>query len=569
MMKQLYKPFMAFGALVALTACGDDAVIPVEDIPTTDGRVEATIAVSLPRPEDNPVESRDGETVPSDCDILTADGLIFDENGNFLERIPAAGIVREGDIVKITLLFDATPRRRTVHLVANSRYYDSNADRVNFSALNVGTPEAAVANLQTIAPDETVDGVQERLAPPIMWGRLVLSSGITQNTSMGGVKLLRACAMVTVATAEATPANGLSDFRVLGATLCDASKVGYITPTDNATTAPTGTPKNGRPSNIMASRADTWMTTSSIPQLYCYDRNCTTSSYMGVIIKGEYMGRVGYYKVLMCDNSGTPYNVVRNHRYTITITAVTAYGYTDLATAIASKPCNTLKVSLTDADATYSSVTADQQYVMRMSCNTFELFGRYTTTEHIPSIKLATVRSDRAFTPELIFPEDQDYTWIDHIHVSPLGGNVYALLADFEASDTYHEHGEARYHEVTIKVVSDNLELPLTIKWHCDDVAASATDCHTVNLINPGETSWRVTFLEGQTSTPWCGLNNSLTPAIVNGTAGYVTEISNRYDRGAYLHVNSGLGNQARLRKSCGAPDGTPISAEMVVLRHN
>lgn len=55
---------------------------------------------------------------------------------------------------------------------------------------------------------------------------------------------------------------------------------------------------------------------------------------MGVIIKAKYKGKEGYYKVVMVDNVGTPLNVVRNHRYIITVVSVNGPGYTNVTDAI-------------------------------------------------------------------------------------------------------------------------------------------------------------------------------------------------------------------------------------------
>ena len=184
--------------------------------------------------------------------------------------------------------------------------------------------------------------------PLIMWGRVELNSGIMDNIEMNGIKLLRAAACVTVKTAEASQSNHLGDFVLEGISACNLATVGFLTPTPTVTAAPSATPAAGRPAGTtLADASKTWAE-GPVPTLYVYERNCNTTDYMGVIIKGKYKGESGYYKVVMLDSKGTPYNIVRNHRYIITISDVTERGYSDISTAVSSLPSNALKATLVD-----------------------------------------------------------------------------------------------------------------------------------------------------------------------------------------------------------------------------
>lgn len=547
------------GLAAMLAACSGESE---QDMPVDPSkRVEATIAVSMPRPSDEEVVSR-ATTPYSDTDILTADALIFDETGKLIERQHAGSVQRDGDQINITVLFDASPKKRTVHLVANSYFPDNMEDRVDFSPMTEGCPEANVRLLTTRVVDDSNGDVQARMAPPVMWGRLELPNGITANSSIRGIKLLRSCAGIVVRKDEnATAENGLSDFEIEGATLDAASPAGYVTPTETVTTAPTGTPSVGRPFGEagFSSNAAAWMIDGATPMLYAYDRQCSTSSYMSVIVKGRYKGESGYYKVLLLNSSGTPYNIIRNHRYILTVTSVTDRGYADLATAVSSLPCNTLKASIVESDGNYSSSTADQQYLMSINCNAFELFGHYVTTQ-TNNVEIATIKTTHPITPTVVTADD--YAWINNFRMTPVGNNLYSLTADFIADGSDHE-GD-------ITVVDDNLQLPVHVIWHYDDVDESASDYYSVNLINPGEVNWYVKVKSGQTTSPWFGLTNFGTPRLVNSESSfYVTEINSRLNPGAWLHVNAGQNNMARLHKSCSNAADDPISSEIVVVRHN
>ena len=52
----------------------------------------------------------------------------------------------------------------------------------------------------------------------------------------------------------------------------------------------------------------------------------------------------------MNGNDGSPLNIVRNHRYIVTVVGVNGPGYESPDIAVASAPSNALKVELTDED---------------------------------------------------------------------------------------------------------------------------------------------------------------------------------------------------------------------------
>lgn len=564
-MRTLLKSKSLLALLLAAAACSQDGGEGTEPDPVPgehEGKVEATISVQLPQHSEDPVESRaDGATTDPESDILTLDGLVFDENGQFIERLQATRIERgaEGKVTA-TLLFDKIAQKRTVHLVANSRDAATGADRLDFSALTVGAPEANVRNLRTTPVDES-RMVQPQLLPPVMWGRIVLNNGIVQNTTMDGGKLLRTVASVVVSADAGTPENGLSDFVIEGASLCDPGATGYLTPTDNVTTAPTANPTVPRPTNVYGTDPYKWPVYGSAPVLYAYERTCNASANMSVIIKAKYKGVSGYYKILMTNAAGTPYNIVRNHRYLLKITRVTDRGYASLQTAIDSKPTNNrLRATVTESSGDYSGVAADQQYMLCLTCNTFELFGANSTTASTPSVKIADIQYTGPTTP--VVKTAASYPWLSNIRVVANGGKKYVINADFVKDNADHE-GD-------LTVVADNLELPIKVKWHFNDVDMNTANTYSVNLLNAGEQHWRVYGITGQTSPIWFGLTNTRkVEAAVLPTQGFVTDINSKYNPGAWLHINKGTNNTARMHKTCGDAADRPVSAEIVVVRHN
>lgn len=564
-MRTLLKSKSLLALLLAAAACSQDGGEGTEPDPVPgehEGKVEATISVQLPQLADAPAESRaDGATTDPESDIQTMDGLVFDENGQFIERLQATRIERgEGGTVKATLLFDKIAQKRTVHLVANSRDAATGADRLDFSALTVGAPEANVRNLVTKPVDET-RMVQPQIVPPVMWGRIVLNNGIVQNTTMDGGKLLRTVASVVVSADAGTPENGLSEFEIEGASLCDPGATGYLTPTDNVTTAPTANPTTPRPTNVYGTDPYKWPVYASVPVLYAYERTCNASANMSVIIKAKYKGVSGYYKILMTNASGTPYNIVRNHRYLLKITRVTDRGYASLQTAIDSKPTNNrLRATVTESSGDYSGVAADQQYMLCLTCNTFELFGANSTTASTPGVKIADIQYTGPTTP--VVKTAAAYPWLANIRVASTGSKKYVITADFVKDNADHE-GD-------LTVVADNLELPIKVKWHFNDVDMNKATTYSVNLINAGEKNWRVYGITGQTSPIWFGLTNfnDVATSLISQSY-FVTDINSKYNPGAWLHISKGTNRTARMRKTCGDAADAPVSAEIVVVRHN
>ena len=88
---------------------------------------------------------------------------------------------------------------------------------------------------------------------------------------------------------------------------------------------------------------------------------------MGVVIAARYKGKKGYYKVVMNGNDGSPLNIVRNHRYIVTVVGVNGPGYESPDIAVASAPSNALKVELTDEDTDLPCIVAGGQYRMAFS----------------------------------------------------------------------------------------------------------------------------------------------------------------------------------------------------------
>lgn len=80
-----------------------------------------------------------------------------------------------------------------------------------------------------------------------MWGRFVLDEGILSETTVSGVKLLRAAASIQVEKGAASTANGLNYFNFQTISTYQASVSGFLVPENFTEIASTPTTANPFP----------------------------------------------------------------------------------------------------------------------------------------------------------------------------------------------------------------------------------------------------------------------------------------------------------------------------------
>lgn len=498
---------------------------------TSYGKVEVAFSVNLPQPEPVPVYSRTG-TPYTDTDIKNMDVLVFDKDGKFMNRYKVEtadlGMIAGG--VSFSVRLDATPDKRIIHLVANGRTLDGVTDRLNFAGLVPGASEqAAISLLQTASLSTLNTGAGTLLVnvmPLVMWGRSVLN-GISVVTKAEGVKLLRAAACVQVRKGTEQAGNGLSDLTVEGITVHNGACHGFLAPAD--CTSDVVTPDTPRPATDgpYLDYQKGW-STGTEPILYIYERSCTKTDYMSVILSAQYKGQPGYYKIVMTDALGTPVNIVRNHRYMLTITQANGPGYADVQTAVASAPSNSLKVELTDEDIDFPFLVADGQYLMGLSNNRFDLYGAATATAD-----MATVFSSRGVQPVVRIPADCN--WLQ-TSVAPLGGNKYKITGIFSPVVTSVQ--------TTLTLICDNLSQEVRVEWNPSISDTKNENSFVIDLLRAGDRNWEVKMLSPRDLSE-AMLHPALsTPVALPGaTSGGMLELTGRYSSHAYLHVrNYGAG---------------------------
>lgn len=330
-----------------------------------EGKVAVTFAVEVPAAV--PVQTR---AAYGDCDVLNMDVLVFDQDGKFLERVGTDLVSGDGAAKSFTVRVDPSASRRTFIVIANARTA-SGADRVDMTALTPGMSETDVLTALKTVP--LAGGRADEILPLVMYGHGELPK-VDDAAGPLGVSLLRAVACIQVKTAMPTSDNGLADFTVLRGTLSGAAGCGLVAP--GAGAGP-NEPSGLTYVDYWTSEADDagWSVGSN-PVLYAYERRNTPADYMSLLVKASWKGRECYYRLLMQDAGGTPYDIVRNHRYTVLIVQVEGPGWGTAAQAMANAPANDIvRIQITDAADDIFDIVADGQYMLGLTCNSLERWG--------------------------------------------------------------------------------------------------------------------------------------------------------------------------------------------------
>ncbi|OUN66028.1 MULTISPECIES: FimB/Mfa2 family fimbrial subunit [Butyricimonas] len=522
-----YLKIIPYLICILFASCASDDSRPAQ----TPRQVNVALTVTLPEPENVHSLARSY----TDSEIRNVDVLVFDEDGKFMERVKVDGgeLTPSGTEISFSIRLDATSKRRVIHLVTNGRTPDGVTDRLNFGDVTPAMSESvAMLALKTSTFTGTlVDNVM----PLIMWGRVELPTGINIVTKADNVKLLRAVACVQVKKGAVDATNGLNDFTVQSITVNKGADCGYLTPTNYSTTV---TPVTGRPlSGSTLNYANGW-SDGETPSLYIYERNCTSGDYMGVIIKAIYKGKEGYYKVVMVDNGGTPLNVVRNHRYIITVVSVNGPGYANVTDAINFAPSNALKVELTDEDSDFPCIVADAQHRMTMSNNVFNLYGKNQTTSVANGIEICTVYSSRGVTPVVT----GGTTWLTGLQVQSLGNNKFKIVGNFAGTSTLVS--------TTLTLTCDNLSQSVEVSWNPEISTLKDSDSYVLDLVNVTNHNWTIQIMN-PSSTTWLALHPTASlPAAFPGVDGFLSELNSNYYTHAYLHIGFGSNRNGRVQMS-------------------
>lgn len=362
--------------LLTATSCGlagDPEVIQ-------EGDVDLQFAIQVPDAELVTAGLRSSYT---DNSVRCIDLLIFNESNQFMQRIKVNALSGTGNTKTFNVRVRASSASRTFHIIANGR--DANdADLVNFSSITANMLEStAIPQLKT----NTLAAMTAPALPLVMWGRTTVVN-ITSSTAFGTINMLRTAAAVSVQCVSGNTSNGLNDFSLTGFTVLSSSNMGRVAPA--AYTSPVTIPTTV--SLITGSAYINYVNTSgtgvwsnaignTVPDLYVYERtNILDNTGLSVIVRGNYKGTDGYYKIWLKNSSGQVIHVVRNHRYLIQINRVYGVGYPTLQEAMNSQYSSNIFVDIIDNDNDITDMIADGKYELGVSSNAVTLSGNGSKT---------------------------------------------------------------------------------------------------------------------------------------------------------------------------------------------
>ncbi len=276
------------------------------------------------------------------CQEISTGNVTIDENGKAKVRLPLAN--------------DA----ETIHIVA----YVSSL-----------TKEQCQGGLDQTTVSGTID-----MDKPICWGYAKISDLL--NNPDYEVTLLRMFAKVKVVEESKPSADFIGDgtFTLAGYKLYNAA--------DQGTIAPTGLDYNATTPNIPTtvtynSNSGDW-TTAEIP----FYESAAAANQAYLIIKGEYEGKEGYYKVAFYNGDNTFMSLLRNHAYTVKIIHVNTEGWDTEAKAMADPyPENRMKVDVIDDNPNITDMIACKDYHLGVSDQVSAAWNESTTATLVTTIK--------------------------------------------------------------------------------------------------------------------------------------------------------------------------------------
>ncbi|MEG2855551.1 hypothetical protein [Bacteroides sp.] len=553
-MKQLYKTKTATGLLtyiLCLLFASCNGAEEYEPQEASDGMVNVTFTVNVPMPDQVKVGTR-AESPYTDTDIINLYLLLYDEDGNM---VADPFLIEESDLttipggVKFSVSVPASPDKRIVHLLVNPYRVNEEAFRGDFAYFTslMRFPESSLSFLSVGEKggsyqwkDEGRSTLLNNMLPLVMWGRIVLNN-ITVETQVDGIKLLRTSASVQVIKGKELPDNGLSDFIVTGMTATGVRTQGIVAAADyqSEPVTPTEPHVDFYYGNDFFPYDRAW-SDGAEPVLYTYEHFSNESSFMSVILAATYKGRLGYYKIDMVDAQGTPLNIVRNHRYIITIMQVNGPGYATAQTAAIGAASTNVKVALTDETNSARLVT-DGQWYMGVNRDGFDLYGAsisgpiatvYASSRTLQANYGSYTEPYTEFvTPIAVVPSGVD--WLE-VSLSPSAYST-STVKGYDLNAVFS--GATSRVETTVQIIADNLMQEFYVSWNPSISAVKNENAYVIDLVDAADRNWGVRRVTSIASNAVLHPTQSQPTVIPTNLPGGVSELSSKYHPDAYLHV--------------------------------
>lgn len=258
----------------------------------------------------------------------------------------------------------------------------------------------------------------------VLWGYTDLD-GLNSNSQ---ISLYHPIAKVRVEN-KVDKGFALTSYHIYG-----VNDKGYLAPKDWAFSStemniPDGASRSGSPvddTNFTVSKDD------NSDEINVFETSNTGENQdkVRVILKGNYVGKEYYYPIYFAERTknenGTGYSedpegyislvfkdIVRHHKYTLSITEVRAEGWETLEDALNAKPDNRLAVTITDENSDIKNIIACKDYALGVEDEELSVGG--DKTEFKFKIVHTYTNSDNEYPQPSISYElisDQDNSWI-------------------------------------------------------------------------------------------------------------------------------------------------------------
>ncbi len=326
-MKKIKHLMIWIGLLLSLVSCKD----AMETIGLGGDEIPAegvTLNIELPNFSEKKINTRAG----ADESIRNVTAVFYGEGNTYKDKADVKIGSKNADGTYQATISKVPSGTKTVHLVTN---------------INDLTEEEA-KDLQ--AAYRKIDTNN-----PICWGSVSLETLLNGTPT---VDLFRPYAKVTLKVADAVETDFPEESAGLiinhAAAKSAIAPAGYTEPTDAlAETIEFSSTDfgDGRSREVAVTE--------------------TSAGVANVIIKAEYKGKEGYYKVGLYNNADktSQYALLRNHNYTITVTKVNDYGFEKLDDAVNSDPENRLEADVVDDNPAITNMIACKDYELGVSDN--------------------------------------------------------------------------------------------------------------------------------------------------------------------------------------------------------
>ena len=390
------------------------------------------------------------ETIGLGGDEIPAEGVTLNiELPNFSEKKINTRAGADESISNVTAVFYG--ESNTYKGMANVNIGSKNADgtyQAKISKVPSGTITVhLVTNVSNLEETEAKDLQNIALATPrtidtdspVCWGSVSLTELLDGSAN---VSLLRQYAKVTLIVADAVTDFPEKDAGLIinhAAAKSAIAPAGYTEPTDTLaeTTEFSSTDfGDGRSREVAVTE--------------------TSAGVANVIIKAEYKGKEGYYKVGLYNNADkiSQYALLRNHNYTITVTKVNDYGFSTKEEAIKAQPENRIEAQIVDDNPAITKMIACKDYELGVSDKVYvDAEATSANVTVVTTLKEATSSDGSFYT---VTPED---SWI---HSNPTAvetntndgtnhstqGKKYVLTFTLDKNDAQEE---SRTGKITVK----------------------------------------------------------------------------------------------------------------------